>query len=377
MRKKNVIAGIVTLTMLLGLGVGCGKEGTASNGDAANRGAFARVGLAYADSTKDGVYIQPKIVNDLFYLDEESGQFVFLCGKADCQHGEDNNTDCNAFFENRLVDDTVQVVDGKIYALGNPEHLDTNYVVYRMDLDGSNREVVTEVHFDGGVAGLRILGDELYFIGAFTKDDGREGDHCVYRQNLKDKDAEAVQVYPKEDEDEKWEARQIAELFVGDGKVYFKERRASKNLDFETSVWEYDVKKDEISELFHTNKESDFFVENGWIYYSEYTPSDKENESVSSQDVLKKTKIDTGETEETTIPRGEFLGADGTYCYMYFYEKGTNWKVESINIYTLDGSLIEKIDFPEIEYEKGDYLTISSVPDAIIIYSTFPADISE
>ena len=86
MRKKKVIAGIVTLTMLLGFGVGCGKGGTTSKGEEANRGAFARTYTAMADSTKDGVYIQPLAgIPDLFYMDRKSGNMVFLCGKADCE----------------------------------------------------------------------------------------------------------------------------------------------------------------------------------------------------------------------------------------------------------------------------------------------------
>ena len=64
----------------------------------------------------------------IFYYDRESNTSGILCGKPECAH---KDASCNAYAGNMMG--CIQVYDGQLYWLSGS-------TLYRMDLDGTNRE---------------------------------------------------------------------------------------------------------------------------------------------------------------------------------------------------------------------------------------------
>ena len=64
----------------------------------------------------------------IFYYDRESDTSGILCGKPECAH---KDASCNAYAGNMMG--CIQVYDGQLYWLSGS-------TLYRMDLDGTNRE---------------------------------------------------------------------------------------------------------------------------------------------------------------------------------------------------------------------------------------------
>lgn len=75
----------------------------------------------------------------IYYYDEVSQNSGVLCARPDCTH---DTTSCNAYVNYCGL----QIYDGMLYFMGQPG------VLYRMNLDGSNRESVMNVRNLGGTS---------------------------------------------------------------------------------------------------------------------------------------------------------------------------------------------------------------------------------
>ena len=83
--------------------------------------------------------------NIAVYYDTVSGVTGAVCGKADCTH---NSMACNAFLDLGNITG-LQIYDGKIYWL---QAAGIGRILYRMDLDGNNREKVQVLDDFSGTA---------------------------------------------------------------------------------------------------------------------------------------------------------------------------------------------------------------------------------
>ena len=364
---------------------GCGKENTAKidQDQTSSRNVFSRTYSAMADSSSDGIYVQTLMpIPDLFYMDRASGKIVFLCGKADCEHGKEGNTDCNAYFEEDLIRDSIQRVDDKLYVLGQPtkEH---NSVLYRMDLDGSNREAVTTINAEAGAGGTRVIGKNMYYIG--VPDAGDFSVFHMYRQSIEDKSEPAEDIFPVDEEE--WSARRIEEFYLDEENelIYIAENKYTEDLKYEGSIWKYDIKDETWEEIFSDTRFFTWFLDGEWFYYSEYTGGADDSGNlirieVVTCDPVKRKNLKTGEEETTTIPGGFLEGYDGNYCYMRTYGEKAGDGLKSIDVYTLDGTMVTSIKSPVEDYQYNDAVNVGVTYDAIVIHhspSTSEAYVSE
>lgn len=352
---------------------GCGKENTAKidQDQTSSRNVFSRTYPAMADSSQNGIYIQPlDSIPDLFYMDRASGKIVFLCGKADCEHGKEENTDCNAYFEEGLIRDSIQIVNDKLYVLGKAtkEH---NSILYRMDLDGSNREAVTTINAEAGAGGTRVIGKNMYYIG--VPDAGDFSVFHMYRQSIEDKSEPAEDIFPVDEEE--WSARRIEEFYLDEENelIYIAENKYTEDLKYEGSIWKYDIKDETWEEIFSDTRFFTWFLDGEWFYYSEYTGGADDSGNlirveVVTCDPVKRKNLKTGEEETTTIPGGFLEGYDGNYCYMRTYGDKAGDGLKSIDVYTLDGNLVQSIASPVENYQFYDAVNAGVTYDAIVIH---------
>ena len=76
----------------------------------------------------------------IMYFDKETGESGVLCGRPECTQSSDS---CNGYMNNLARG--LAFYDGKLYWLGTgrrPENKDLAYGFWRMDPDGTNRELV-------------------------------------------------------------------------------------------------------------------------------------------------------------------------------------------------------------------------------------------
>ena len=372
MRKKSYSIFIIICVMMCAILTGCSKSGAPNSlHESKNRLPYARTYEAMADSSKDGVYIQPlSSIPDLFYLDRETGKIVFLCGKADCEHGKDGNTECNAYFQEGLIFDSIQIVNDKLYVLGQYTH-DKNSTVYRMDLDGSNREEIATVNAPAAAGAARIVEDSLFFIG--MPDEGDFSAQHIYRQNLKNKENTAEDIFPMKNDNEKWASRVINEMFVDEQekKLYFTEDRYAEDLTHEGAIWMYDISTNTFEEIFESPNFYTYFVDDEWVYYSEFEAGSDEvlaAPELTTFEPVKRWNYKTKETEETNIPGGFLCGYDGNYCYIRTYQDTAWTGVKSIDVYTLEGKLVESIETTVDDYQEYSAVNIGTTYDAIVMH---------
>ena len=162
--KKWVISGITILllcSVVVGICIIKNKNGTSSEDMiVGNRDKFA---------TENGFfYVGGERHMTLHFYDFKSMEDVVLCNKPNCEHLEgtieDPSTTCNAVYAgDRIV--TAAIYHGKLYAIL------TSGIVYRSDIDGSNREEV--IKLDSRVGGnAYFINNKIYYEGKiFEKDE--------------------------------------------------------------------------------------------------------------------------------------------------------------------------------------------------------------
>ncbi len=119
---------------------------------------------AYAESPyENAIYFLPTTARDqnILYWDLEQNAAVPLCGKAECAH---DTKECNAWTGNPRMD-VVQVIEDKLYVMdhGDYSHASSATGIYRMDLDGSNREELCQIHVPGGSPQNGIIYKEYFY----------------------------------------------------------------------------------------------------------------------------------------------------------------------------------------------------------------------
>lgn len=332
LRKRNSLlcVGMVCLLLLGGCEKGTvAREPDRSEPEAASRMAFARTSESCAESTDEKIYIQPFLESSgVVSLNLESGETTVL-----------NLNESDSIFSKNLVSDGIQIVDGRLYAFVKG----TNYknpALYRMDLDGSNIEKITEISEKMHVLSGRVIGDEMYFFGVPIQEDGSV-EH-LYRQRLTQTDAEPEEILLTDEDDGAWAFTGLRSLVAEEeqGVLYFERHRHQDDGQEETTVWMYDTAKEQAEKIFETNRDVSYFVKDGWVYYSECTYREEEP---TEYDTIQRQNIQTGEVENTGVAGGKLIGCDADYYYVETHEKEYSTDMSNIEVYKLDGTPVETL----------------------------------
>lgn len=330
---------------------------------------------AFADSTADKLYFHTLSSADrLYYFDLKNGQFGPFCGIDGCSH---DTFKCNAHFSTDLIMDSLQVVDDKLYVFRNSSYRKTPYrnaVLYRMDLDGSNREDITIFRADAVFRGAKIINDTIY--AACEMEEGV--DWRLFKQSIYGNE-QAQEIFPAGQNH--WKYRHIEiEAAAGD-KLYFKASRykgdviGEESAHWERTLWEYDTRSGQFTELLnsdkgHWNEDFNFFLADGCLYFTYVNSTSTPRITYHPIECL---DLASGQIKTTKFAPGRLEGYDGTYCYIGIYDgKSTKYKAQSIKVYTLDGTCVQTIDVPDTPDASEEYkYEISSVGctyDAIVMH---------
>ena len=174
---KYIAVGVLLL-LVLGMSLGCGK-GKKTSGSGETTELFEG---GYSMSPSGVLRVGNR--GYLQFFDRESGQTVYLCNQAGCNH---RDADCSAYAEN---------LQGAFYA-NDDLYLIQVYSVDRVQIMkanryGEDRQILGELDVFPLTFTMRIDGDILYFIGNkwdFEKD---ENSQRLYTFQLKDGTLEAL-----------------------------------------------------------------------------------------------------------------------------------------------------------------------------------------
>lgn len=112
--------------------------------------------------TEDAYYIYNR--SYLMYYDKVLEESGYLCPKPECLHGEKNqNTACNAYIT--MPFNSLVYRDGQLWWVGDTNN-SRNFAIFRMDLDGTNKEKVHEFEYSGegrGMVRFYLHRDHLFY----------------------------------------------------------------------------------------------------------------------------------------------------------------------------------------------------------------------
>ena len=346
-RNRFLCAGMVCLLLCSG-----SEKGTVTKEpeqpEFAIRVAYARTGESFAESTEDGIYIQPFLESSgLISLNWKSGETTVL----DMNEGD-------SIFSKNLVSDGIQIVDGKLYAFVKGTEY-KNPALYRMDLDGSNLEKIAEIPEKMDVLAGRVIGDEMYFFGVPIREDGSV-EH-LYRQSLTQTDAKPEEILLTDEDGGAWTFTALRNIVADEeqGVLYLQKNRYQDDRQYEGTIWKYDTATKQAEKIFETDSSFHYFVKDGWIYYSECTYLEDEPTEYAT---IQRQNIQTGEVEDTSIAGGKLIGCDENYYYVETSEKEGGIDKSSIVVYQLDGTPVETL-----QVAAHDTL-IGTTYDAIVIH---------
>ncbi len=301
--------------------------------------------------TEAGYYIMgwdPRLPGTgcLFYGDHGSDTIVKLCGRPDCDH---LNEDCNAWFNSG---GNVYYDGSHLFVVNSPRF--GLFRVTRMDLDGSNQEVILDMDsfsslgLSSQCSMLQIVNGVFSMLSKRLDENGNRSD---------------IQVYYKLDGSMEEPGIMAGDgdmcMMHGDGKGNFID---SGHLDM---VRAWDPETNEVHELTEKKGSGYYGMEDAWyvidgvIYHLNYASGEEE--------VLLDTGLRLEENEKMVLrcfPDHLMLQIDrhtddskSAYTSFYFY----NWAMELVG-------QIDRIDTPHIYVcgETADRLIISAHPVSIV-----------
>ncbi len=135
--------------------------------------------ITYSAETIGGLYITPLTdIYRIYYWNEETNDVIPLCGKVECTHDELSCNACFPFVGTAPMD----VYRNQLYVWASDEE---GKHLFRMELDGSNREIVCELETEDGRSGSPN-------IARFHDGDVLESQCDIYKYDLNTKHLEKV-----------------------------------------------------------------------------------------------------------------------------------------------------------------------------------------
>ena len=217
---------------------------------------------------------------NVYYLDKESGMSTVLCGKPECSHTDDT---CNAYAYGNFL----TYYDGKLY-WSNSDYVDENGTIvnygerlHRMNIDGTEHEVVQELDFEPGGDTSNFLTKPIIHRGivyfcysgylyAVTLGDDIENAMCIYGEEIIDDGSHIIN--PNE---------MYYELWADGDMVYFMAKNVKQsNGTYKDTLYSYDPQNEKLTKVWQVPDKSEvgtwsttgvsvssWYVSGGYIYY--------------------------------------------------------------------------------------------------------------
>lgn len=217
---------------------------------------------------------------NVYYLDKESGMSTVLSGKPECSHTDDT---CNAYAYGNFL----TYYDGKLY-WSNSDYVDENGTIvnygerlHRMNIDGTEHEVVQELDFEPGGDTSNFLTKPIIHRGivyfcysgylyAVTLGDDIENAMCIYGEEIIDDGSHIIN--PNE---------MYYELWADGDMVYFMAKNVKQsNGTYKDTLYSYDPQNEKLTKVWQVPDKSEvgtwsttgvsvssWYVSGGYIYY--------------------------------------------------------------------------------------------------------------
>ena len=308
----------------------------------------------------------------LYFLDKETKKVTIVCNKPECQH---EDATCNA----RIAGEVIWSAGDKLYytcrnsVLENGQYVDYGLRVYRMDMDGTNREAIQKLQFV-------VRGDTVSWTPHPIQHRGIvyfPYSGVLYRMPLGgdiEKDAEAIWGEASEDTGMFFNTSAPAYHLWADGDtVYFMVGLETKDGIYKDVLFAYDPEAKKVEQVWQTPdkedvgewittgvEESQWYILNGSIYFY-----------LSGGDFWK-TDLSTGKTEKLADTHektkyGSAVFSDDYLCLMNDVPEdvdGMQYSIvggldyiggDTLYIYKLDGSFVKEISLQPV-YDSIDGL---------------------
>lgn len=330
--QKYIHVWILICSLVFAAGCG-GKSGSIEQTDHDNRfwyqSSVAAGEDGYYFSFKDEKLVYGGFV---YFFDAGSGQYVKLCGKADCTHGTE---ECNAYV-NGMISNFIACVSNKIYYL---QQIDLNRIsLCSMEKDGTNHREITTVY--------EIVGNDFYYPSGFihrnyfyyiTHETG--GKETLYRVKIEE-DAK-----PEKYLETEFHAGFTDFLVQGDD-LYFVQYQAGDMQNSGGKIIHMSIETKEKEVLYEYDEKqviSGMTLADGYLYYSIGTEG------------VRKRNLETGEEEwfGTDLPEYANIYTDGIYIYVdnmsacdiaYFDEEDEDaFKQREILILDKEGAFVDVV----------------------------------
>lgn len=294
----------------------------------------------------------------IYYMDKEGSQLLPLCGKADCLHDRETDTEklqnCNAYTKTEASDTGIAFCNGYLYYVEN--HISDVPALYRLSADGMKKEQVYEWEDNIGIEQWIIHRDVFYYAehkylaGKSETEERYALKSLALSENVKK---------PKvvHEVDKNLTVFTVAHPQAYGNYLYFQVHAQKKTEEEVTDdnylkyqymkTFIYDMKKDEVSELTLPDLGKDEVIQGvtfwqGKIVFGPYNPHIEFLEPVSQY--IADLDGSNAEIFMEDIGQGLMFLSDGEYLYLSNlnmvcrgYDKGdANYKIYDKNLKLVD-----------------------------------------
>ncbi len=188
-----------------------------------------------ACETEDIIYYMMSMAEQqIHYYNKETGEGGILCGKPECTHAENG---CNSF---AITAGGLNIYDGRIWFITwNPSA--PGSILYAMDLDGTERERIQTLSYQGGHSTKMHLHRGYLYIGVSQREviDGEPSYHfTITRQEIGNESDEPELVY----ENRARMSQQFRYIFKGNSLYGYCQWAESTDIEKTTELFRCDLR---------------------------------------------------------------------------------------------------------------------------------------
>lgn len=304
--------------------------------------------------------------NYIYYMDKENGELLPLCGKADCLHDKENDSEriqqCNAYMETESVDTGISYCNGYLYYIDKASASEKP-ALYRLSADGMEKEQIYQWEKDVGIEEWMTHRDVLYYAEHIylSGKDGTEERYTLKALPLTGKVKKPKVVH---EVDKNMEVFTIADLQAYGNFLYFQVHSQKKTEEEITDenyfkYWSiktfiYDMEKDKVKELTIPDLGKYDVIQGvafwqGRIIFSPFNPQIDYMEPTTWYIADLDGSDVEGFMEDEDIGQGLMFLSDGKYLYLSNvnmvwrgYDKGE----ETYKIYDKNLELVDTVKLP-------------------------------
>lgn len=286
-------------------------------------------------STPDGYYFFDH--NLLCFFDRNSKQSVPVCSKINCDH-TDENCDANFDWLTYRTEQGIWYFDGYLYLIGSDRDFH-DYVLYRINLDGTNREKICDLfHVEGEDNFLSSFVLHRGYLYYSLRDDTYQTPAILYRIDLNDNDK------VKEAYEHKIPFSDIHRIRgYGDGVFFQVGTYSNEELDEYTGSIYYLSHGGEVKEII-SGASKNYTIDDGFLYYT------------STQEIH---KVDLASGDDSVFYKSGRIcdiSFDNQYIYLddwfgVLLGGGGNTDKRTIKVFTKEGDFVKSMNIPTKQAE--------------------------